>query len=144
MQPYFGQVTNGVLKIFGRKNFDKELLEFEGKHVEIKIERKKKKRSGSQNAYLHGVLIPEFRKALNEVGYDEIRTNEQAKDLIKALFLQCDVINEKTGEVLKTFKNTSELSTTEIMTLVDDVINYAAKNLNYTIYLPNEQSEFFG
>lgn len=140
---YFGKVENGNLKIKGRKQFDFELQQFEGKEVEIIVKRKKKSRSNPQNAYLHGCLIPSFRQALNEVGYNEIKTNEQCKDLLKALFLQYDLINESTGEVIKTFKNTSELSTIEFMEFVDKAIDYAKQNLNYTIFPPNEQASIF-
>jgi NinB protein len=140
---YFGNIENGLLKIKGRKAFDNDIKMFEGKEVLITISKKKKRRSNNQNAYLHGCLIPDFKKALNDVGFDEIRTNEQCKDLMKALFLQTDIVNPTTGEVLKTYKNTSGLTTTEMMCFVDDAIKYAAEHMNYIIKLPNEQNEIF-
>jgi len=143
MESYFGKIVNGILKITNRKQFDSELLQFDGKEVEVIIKRKKKSRSNQQNKFLHGILLPNFKQALNEAGYNDIRTNEQCKDLLKALFLQYEIVNEQTGEVIKTFKNTSELSTTEFMEFIDKAIDYAKQNLNYTIYPPNEQSEIF-
>ena len=143
METYYGKVTNGVLKITNRKQFDFELKQFEGKEISIEIKKKKRNRSNQQNKFLHGCLIPEFRKALNEVGFNEVNTNEKCKDLLKALFLQYEIVNDSTGEVITTFKNTSELSTMEFMEFVDKAIDYAKQNLNYTIYPPNEQSEIF-
>jgi hypothetical protein len=143
MESYFGKIVNGILKITNRKQFDSELLQFDGKEVEVIVKRKKKSRSNQQNKYLHGILIPCFKQALNEVGFNEVNTNEKCKDLLKALFLQYEIVNDSTGEVITTFKNTSELSTMEFMEFVDKAIDYAKQNLNYTIYPPNEQSEFF-
>lgn len=139
----FGVVKNGQLQIKGRKQFDFQLNQFESKEVEIVVKRKRIRRSGQQNNYIHAVLIPEFKAALNEVGFDEIRTNEQCKELMKGLFLQHEIVNEKSGEVLKTYKNTSELTTTEMMNFIDGAVKYALENMNYRIALPNKQTEIF-
>ena len=98
-----------------------------------------KKRTLPQNAYIHGVLIPEFKKALNDVGYDEVKTNEQAKQLIKSMFLTKETVNKETGEMLKYVQDTHNLTTVELNILIDEVIKFAAEHLSYVIYLPNEQ-----
>src|SRR5665213_2819863 len=85
---------------------------------EWEIKRYKKPRSLPQNAYLHGVLIPCFREALNEVGYDEVKTDEQAKLLMKSMFLRRTVANHETGEVLEYIQDTSALNTFEMATPV--------------------------
>lgn len=97
------------------------------------------KRSNPQNRYLHGVLIPEFRKALNSVGYDEVKTDAQAKRIMKAMFLKTEVFSKETGEVLEDIKDTSDLNKEEMNILIDDVIKFAAENMNYQIPYPNEQ-----
>lgn len=97
------------------------------------------KRSLPQNSYLHGVLIPCFREALNGVGYDEVRTDEQAKEIIKQMFLKVQVTNEETGEVLEYVKNTSELTKFETSELYEAVWKFSAEHLNYIIPSPQEQ-----
>ena len=70
MQTYFGKVENGLLKIFGRKQFDQELKEFEGKNVEIIVKKKKSKRTNAQNAYYYvlvGYLAEEIGLPKEEV-----------------------------------------------------------------------------
>jgi len=79
METYYGKVTNGVLKITNRKQFDFELKQFEGKEISIEIKKKKRSRSNQQNKYLHGILIPCFKQALNEVGFNEVNTNGQVQ-----------------------------------------------------------------
>lgn len=99
----------------------------------------KNNRTLPMNAYLHGVLIPEFRKALNSVGYDEVRNDDQAKKIIKSMFLVGNITNKETGEMISYTKDTHELTTLEMSTLFDEVIKFAAENMNYQIPYPNEQ-----
>lgn len=103
----------------------------------LKAERKNK-RTLNQNAYMHAVLIPCFREALNQAGYDEIRTDEDAKLVMKGLFLKTQVVNHETGEVIEFVKDTHKLSTVEMGELFEDVWRFAASNLNYTIPSPGE------
>lgn len=96
------------------------------------------KRSLPQNAYLHGVLVPEFRKALNSVGYNEVKTDAQAKAVMKSMFLTREIESE-TGEKIHYVQDTSELNKDEMGTLYDDVIQFCAEHMSYNIPYPNEQ-----
>lgn len=130
-----GQITN---KSTVRKYFDG----LEDGRYKITVT-KSNKRSLPQNSFLHGVLIPEFRKALNSVGYNEVKTNEQAKLIMKSMFLQGEIVNELTGEVIPFIKDTHLLTTGELNVLIDEVIRFASENMNYQIPYPNEQTELF-
>lgn len=102
------------------------------------------RRSNQQNRYLHGVLIPEFRRALNSVGYDEVKDDEQAKEIMKQMFLKRQVVNKDTGEVLEYVQQTRDMTKEENNILIEEVIKFAAENMNYQIPYPNEQVEMFG
>lgn len=97
------------------------------------------KRTSAQNRYLHGILIPEFKNALRSVGYDEVKTNEQTKEILKKMFLTTQITNKETGEVLEYVRGTSELNIQEMTVFIDEVIKFAAENMHYVIPLPNEQ-----
>lgn len=97
------------------------------------------KRSNQQNRYLHGLLIPEFRKALNSVGYNEVKTDEQAKLIMKSMFLTREMPNESGGKPVHYVQDTSPLSKEEMGVLIEEVISFAAENMNYQIAYPNEQ-----
>lgn len=97
------------------------------------------KRSSPQNRYLHGLLIPEFRKALNSVGYDEVKTDSQAKSILKSMFLVAETVNKETGEMIKYIRNTRDLNKEEMTILFDEVIKFTAEHMNHQIAYPNEQ-----
>lgn len=125
-----GQIAN---KIAVRKLF--EALQ-DGRYLAT-VENKNK-RTLPMNAYLHGVLIPEFRKALNSVGYAEVRTDDQAKRIMKSMFLTEETFNRETGEVIKYVKDTHDLTTVEMSELFEEVIRFTAANMDYQIPYPGE------
>jgi hypothetical protein len=127
----FGQIKN---KKSVREFF---LLLKDGKYL-LQVDNNKK-RTLPQNSFLHGILIPEFKNALNSVGYDEVKTNGQAKLIMKSMFLTRETVNKETGEMIKYVQDTSDLTTVELNTLIDEVIKFTAENMNYTIPFPNEQ-----
>lgn len=113
----------------------------DGKYI---VERSRyNKRSNQQNRYLHGLLIPELKNALRYAGYDEVRTDEQAKDIMKNMFLKVHTTNINTGEVIEYTKHTSELTKAETNELIDAVIKFCAESLNYPIAYPNEQMNLY-
>jgi len=102
------------------------------------------KRSLSQNAYLHGVVIPLVLEGLREAGFEDVRDADDAKDVIKGLFLKKKVVNRETGEVLsEIIKDTSDLTTIEMIDFIDEVVRWAAEYLSIHIPAPNSQSTIF-
>lgn len=96
------------------------------------------KRSLQQNKYIHAVLIPEFRKALNSVGYGEVKTDEQAKLVMKSMFLTREFPSETGGKPVHFVQDTSALTKEEMGVLIEEVIAFAAENMNYQIPFPGE------
>lgn len=140
MTEFIMHIENGEIrnKASVRKQFDQ--LQ-DGRYL-VRIENRNK-RTLPMNAYLHAVLIPEFRKALNSVGYDEVKNDDQAKRVMKSMFLTDNITNKETGEVIQFIKDTHELTTIEMSSLFDEVIKFAAENMNYEIPYPNEQLQIF-
>lgn len=130
-----GEIANksAVRRLFDQLQDGRYLLNVENKN----------KRTLPMNAYLHGVLIPEFRKALNSVGYDEVKNDDQAKQIMKSMFLTDSIVNKETGETITYVKDTRDLTTLEMSSLFDDVIRFCAENMSYPIPYPNEQLQIF-
>lgn len=97
-----------------------------------------KRRSNNQNAYLHGVVIPLVFEGLRNNGFDDVRDVEDAKLIIKTLFLKRKISNGI--ETIEVIRGTSELTTTEMMEFIAEVQKWAAEYLNVYIPSPNEQT----
>lgn len=98
-----------------------------------------KVRSLSQNAYYWGVVCDMVKDGLKDVGYRSVKTAEDAHEVMKALFLKKDLVNEETGELLVYSASTTGLTTFEFSEYIDQVLQWAAEYLGIAIPLPNEQ-----
>ena len=133
---YFGQVESGQLKLSNRKQFDKDLTQYEGKRVQIELSRAVKKRSTSQNAYYWAVVIPIAKQGLEDAGNQGL-TDDLVHDFFKAKYLERirDIVIPKTGEVFQA-KTTTDLTTTEMMTYIESIAQFCAEFLNVIIPEP--------
>lgn len=98
-----------------------------------------KNRTSPQNRYYWGCILPIVKDGLREAGYREVKTNEDAHEVLKYLFLKKRIPNEETGEVIELLGTTTKLSTVEFNEYIDQIIQWAAEYLNIQIPLPNEQ-----
>jgi RNA-binding protein YhbY len=113
----------------------------DGKYL-VKIDRFKK-RSLPQNAYYHGVVVPMVKRGLQEAGYNEVRTNEDAHEIMKHLFLKKEMRSEKNDDAIIIACSTTELSTTEFNAFLEQVWQWGAEYLCIQIPQPNEQLVMF-
>ena len=100
--------------------------------------KKKNNRSLPQNAYYHGCIVPEIKRGMYEIGYDEISTN-QVHELLKAKFLQKEIINKHDGEVILVPGSTATLTTIEFNEFIEKCQKFAAEYLGIVIADPNTQ-----
>lgn len=128
-----GEITN---KITLRQAFNRLK---DGRYI-VKIDNFNK-RSLNQNAYYHGVVVPLVKDGLNEMGYKEIRTNEDAHEVLKSMFLKKQIPNEH-GEFIELNGSTAKLTTVEFMEFKEDIQQWAAEYLGINIPDPNEQLSF--
>jgi hypothetical protein len=102
-----------------------------------------KKRSLPQNAYYHGCVVPLVKDGLRDAGYNEVKTCEDAHEILKHLFLKRKLSNENNGDEIVIPGSTAKLTTIEFNTFIDEVIQWAAEYLGITIPLPNEPIVMF-
>ena len=100
---------------------------------------KHNKRSGQQNRWLHGVL-PDILQGLRDAGYDEVKTNEDAKAVVKALFFK-KVYTNGIDEI-EVIEGTSQQDKIDFSIKADDIIRWAATYLNIDVAPPNTQLQF--
>lgn len=102
-----------------------------------------KKRTLPQNAYYHGVVVPMVREGLYNIGYNEVKTNEDAHEILKHLFLKKKMVNEKNGDEITLASSTAELKTVEFNVYLEEIWQWASDYLGIVIPAPNEQLVMF-
>lgn len=133
--------TNPKLDLVSKKAFLADLKDFkDGQRVWIEVQSYYRQRTASQNALLHAYL----QEIADETGNEM----EQIKDVMKKKFLTTimtdkdgeTICNPVTGEVMEYVKDTSALSTVEMMDFCDKIRVFA---MDWGIYLeaPDEQRE---
>jgi len=105
--------------------------------VEIK---KLSKRTLQQNAWLHAVL-PMIREALNDAGYNEVKTNEDAKLVIKALFFKRIITNGV--DEIEVIEGTSQQDKLDFASKADDIIRWAKDYLGIDVAPPGKSIMMF-
>ena len=101
----------------------------------------RKNRSVQQNRYWWSCLIPLVKQGLNDIGYNEVKTNEEAHEVIKSLFLK-KYIDNGTETALEMSGSTTDLTTIEFNELIANVQQWASEFLGIVIPDPNQQLAF--
>jgi hypothetical protein len=130
------KVVNGKLEK-NRDLISDVIQSLEGKDIVIIIEKKKKKRSNPQNNFYWGIVLPMMQTGFyNNLG--EHVGIQEAHEFLKSRFLFREVVNQELGEVIKLSKSTTELSTIEWETYMDQIRAFASEFLSIQIPLPND------
>lgn len=132
---------SGQVRIYNRHIFDSMLFNhLRGKDIDIVIKRAKKYRSGNQNRYYWGVVIPVIQQGLFDT-QGECLTAEEVHEFCKSNFNYKEIVNEGTGEVVRMPMKTADLSTIDFELYLDMIRTFSDEFFGVIIPLPNEQSE---
>jgi len=85
-------------KLTNSKRVREVVNSFEGKRIELTIQRARKRRSSPQNRYYWGCLIPIMQETFGEA-WGEKPDKEAVHDFLKGEFNYKEVVNEDTAEV---------------------------------------------
>lgn len=129
-------IHNGLFKRNRNLVLD-AIKSFNGKDVVITFEKPKKKRTNPQNAYLWGVLYPITQQAIkNEWG--EVWSINKVHEFYKLQFQYNEIVNESTGQVIRTPKSTTENTTTQQEEYHSQIRDFLQEWFNVVAPLPNE------
>ena len=99
------------------------------------LSEKRKRRSISQNSYLH-LILSYFAHEYGET-LDYVKRYFFKNLCNKELFIT-EHINKKTGEVRKDWRSSADLNTKEMTTAIDNFIMYANKEAGIFLPSPND------
>lgn len=128
---------DGNLRIYDKQNFMKEVALLAGKDVYISVEKMQRNRSNNQNCYYWGVVIKLCRAGLIDIGYRV--SQEQTHDFLKSNFATKEIVNEDSGEILRSVGSTTEMNTMEFSNFIEYIQQWAAEYLGVVIPSPNEE-----
>lgn len=96
-------------------------------------------RTGQQNKWIHAIL-PEITIALRDLGWDDIKTTEDAKDFIKTMFFKKKITNG--SEEVEVIQGTSKTSKLDFSEKAEEIIRWAAEYLGIVVAPPGEALKF--
>jgi len=121
------------------KSFSEYLKSLPDGRYKITIS-KSDKRTLAQSDWFHAVL-PAIKDALRGAGFNDVRSNDDAKEVVKALFFKKEITNGI--EVIPVIKGTSATSKLDFSARADEIIQWGREYLNIDIAPPGKQFEFF-
>ena len=98
------------------------------------------KRSGQQNRYYWGLVIPMLTEAFKDLGHE--LSQEETHEFLKAKFNSKQIHNEDTGEAIDLPLSTTRLSKFDFSEYIEKIQRFAAEFLNVVIPDPNTQLQF--
>lgn len=107
------------------------------KDVEITydIYKRKRKRSNDQNAY-YWLLLEMIRERMTELGHETGK--DELHQFFKGRFLYTEFLDEKTGEIMRLPRKSSEVSTDEFNAFIEDVKRFSATVLDLVLPDPEQ------
>ena len=100
----------------------------------------RKYRSLNQNAYYWGIMVPMVKDGLREQGYDEVKSSNDAHEVLKALFRKREIVNKETGQLITVIPgSTTDMSTSEFKIYMEEIGKWAAEFLGINIPPPGMQ-----
>ena len=128
----------GVFHIPNRKVLEEDLRRLPKGNYTLTIEKYRKSKSLPQLGYYFACLLPAFRNAALDQGW-EFESLEEVDIYLKSLFADREIANKHTGEMIKIPALKRNMSSTEMMVFINQVRDWSSEFLGAYIPGPNEQ-----
>src|SRR5690606_26814880 len=128
---------SGHFSLDRRREFSEWLQRFRGHEVVVTVQRKTRKRSLEQNAWLWGVALPLIAEHL---GYDRHELDDLHYDLLSVRFGTKAVAPRVPGAPPRIVpsRTSADMTTTEFSDYMDWLVRYAAQEFGVVIPLPDD------
>jgi len=131
-------IGDGVsFRVVNSSDFYRELNALKGRY-RLTIERYRRSKSNPQLRWLYGQVYPIVLKGLTDAGW-EFTTIAEVDEYCKSMFASREVLNRHTGEIMAVPGLKRDMTTTEMMTYVDAIRDWASEYLNINIPEPEQQ-----
>ena len=131
-------IGDGVsFRVVNSSDFYREINALKGRY-RLTIERYRRSKSNPQLRWLYGQVYPIVLKGLTDAGW-EFTTIAEVDEYCKSMFASREVLNRHTGEIMAVPGLKRDMTTTEMMTYVDAIRDWASEYLNINIPEPEQQ-----
>lgn len=131
-------IGDGVsFRVVNSSDFYRELNTLKGRY-RLTIEKYRRSKSNPQLRWLYGQVYPIVLKGLTDAGW-EFTTIAEVDEYCKSMFASREVLNRHTGEIMTVPGLKRDMTTTEMMTYVDAIRDWASEYLNINIPEPRQQ-----
>lgn len=127
-----------AFRVVGRKSLTEALLHLPKGRYDLIIEKHKNKKSNPQLGYLFSVVYPLFWDLLRDAGW-EFESVDEVDLWCKSQWANREVLNRDTGEIKNIPALKRDFTTTDMMTYIQKIRDYAGDYLKGYIPEPNEQ-----
>ena len=135
---YTGIVEAGKFRIVNNKLFKEELSRLGNGRYDVVIQKYRRSKSNPQLRWLYGQVYPIVLKGLTDAGW-EFTTIAEVDEYCKSMFASREVLNRHTGEIMAVPGLKRDMTTTDMMTYVDAIRDWASEYLNINIPEPEQQ-----
>ena len=119
-----------------------DLSKLQNGKYRLTIEKYRRNKSNAQLGYLFANVYPFVLQGLNDAGW-EFTNISQVDALCKKMFAHTEILNRDTGEIMDIPELKRDMTTTDMMTYIDAIRNWASEYLNIVIPEPETQTELF-
>ena len=137
MIQYMGIGDGTSFRVVNSSDFYRELNALKGR-FRVTVQQYRRGKSNPQLRWLYGQVYPLVLKGLNDAGW-EFTTIEEVDEYCKSMFSSRDVLNRHTGEIIAVPGLKRDMTTTDMMTYVDAIRDWASEYLNINIPEPLQQ-----
>ena len=138
MIKYIAISEAGKFGVVNDKLFREELARLPNGRYDIVVRKYRRSKSTPQLRWLYGQVYPLVLKGLNDAGW-EFTTIEEVDEYCKSMFSSREVLNRHTGEIIAVPGLKRDMTTTDMMTYVDAIRDWASEWLNINIPEPLQQ-----
>jgi len=136
----YGQQKDGTFKISYRDEFWQTVKNMGDGRFRVSIEKIYRKRSLSQNAYYHSVVVQCLLDGVYDM-WGEKHSHDWAHELLKEQCNYVEKLNQLTGELMHIPQSTANETTAEFMEFIERCCKFISENFGVTVPEPGEQSE---
>ena len=137
MIQYMGIGDGTSFRVVNSADFYRELNALKGRY-RVTVQQYRRSKSTPQLRWLYGQVYPLVLKGLNDAGW-EFTTVEEVDEYCKSMFSSREVLNRHSGEIIAVPGLKRDMTTTDMMTYVDAIRDWASEWLNINIPEPLQQ-----